>query len=51
MTQQRAKRSRWLLLKAAENLDSEHDEEEPFGRKALKLNKPLATASYPMEEP
>jgi transposase len=35
------KGSRWLLLKAAENLDPEHDEEARL-EEALKLNRPLA---------
>jgi transposase len=43
------KGSRWLLLKAAENLDPERDEETRL-EEALKLNKPLATASYLKED-
>ena len=40
---------RWLLLKAAENLDPEHDEKSRL-REALKLNRPLATAYYLKED-
>ena len=43
------KGSRWLLLKAAENLDPERDEEGRL-EEALKLNKPLATAYYLKED-
>jgi transposase len=43
------KGSRWLLLKAAENLDPERDEEARL-EEALKLNKPLATAYYLKED-
>jgi transposase len=43
------KGSRWLLLKAAENLDPERDEESRL-EEALKLNKPLATAYYLKED-
>jgi transposase len=43
------KGSRWLLLKAAENLDPEHDEEARL-EEALKLNKPLALAYYMKED-
>jgi transposase len=43
------KGSRWLLLKAAENLDPERDEESRL-EEALKLNKPLATAYYMKED-
>jgi transposase len=43
------KGSRWLLLKAAENLDPEHDEEARL-EKALKLNRPLALAYYMKED-
>jgi len=43
------KGSRWLLLKAAENLDPERDEEARL-EKALELNKPLATAYYMKED-
>jgi transposase len=43
------KGSRWLLLKAAENLDPERDEESRL-EEALKLNKPLATAYYLQED-
>jgi transposase len=43
------KGSRWLLLKAAENLDPERDEEARL-EKALELNEPLATAYYLKED-
>jgi transposase len=43
------KGSRWLLLKAAENLDAERDEAACL-EKALELNKPLATASSLKED-
>jgi transposase len=43
------KGSRWLLLKAAENLDPERDEEARL-EEALRLNKPLATAYYLKED-
>jgi transposase len=43
------KGSRWLLLKASENLDPERDEESRL-EEALKLNKPLATAYYLKED-
>jgi transposase len=43
------KGSRWLLLKAAENLDPERDEGSRL-EEALKLNKPLATAYYLKED-
>jgi transposase len=43
------KGSRWLLLKAAENLDPERDEESRL-EEALALNKPLATAYYLKED-
>jgi transposase len=43
------KGSRWLLLKAAENLDPERNEEARL-EKALELNKPLATAYYLKED-
>jgi transposase len=43
------KGSRWLLLKAAENLDPERDEMARL-KEALRLNKPLATAYYLKEE-
>ena len=43
------KGSRWLLLKAAENLAPERDEAARL-RKALALNKPLATAYYLKED-
>ena len=43
------KGSRWLLLKAAENLDPERDEEARL-EAALELNKPLATAYYLKED-
>jgi transposase len=43
------KGSRWLLLKAAENLDPEHNEESRL-EEALKLNKPLALAYYLKED-
>jgi transposase len=42
------KGSRWLLLKAPENLDPERDEEARLGE-ALRLNKPLA-AAYDLKE-
>jgi transposase len=40
---------RWLLLKAPENLDSEHDEVTRL-KEALKLNQPLAVAYYLKED-
>jgi transposase len=40
---------RWLLLKAAENLDEERDEKKRL-EEALALNQPLATAYYLKEE-
>jgi transposase len=43
------KGSRWLLLKAPENLDPERNEEARL-EEALKLNKPLATAYYLKED-
>jgi transposase len=43
------KGSRWLLLKAAENLDPERDEEARL-EEALRRNKPLATAYYLKED-
>jgi transposase len=43
------KGSRWLLLKAAENLDPERDEKVRL-EKALELNKPLAVAYYLKED-
>jgi transposase len=43
------KGSRWLLLKAPENLDPERDEEARL-EEALKMNKPLATAYYLKED-
>lgn len=43
------KGSRWLLLKAPENLDPEHDEEARL-EEALKLNKPLSLAYYMKED-
>jgi transposase len=43
------KGSRWLLLKAAENLDPEHNEESRL-EEALKLNKPLALAYHLKED-
>jgi transposase len=43
------KGSRWLLLKAAENLDPERDEEGRL-EEALELNKPLAMAYYLKED-
>jgi transposase len=43
------KGSRWLLLKAAENLDPERDEEARLDE-ALELNKPLAVAYYLKED-
>jgi transposase len=43
------KGSRWLLLKASENLDPKHDEKARLGE-ALKLNKPLALAYYMKED-
>jgi hypothetical protein len=39
------KRSRWLLLKAPEHLDPEHDEKARL-EEALKLNRPLSLAYY-----
>jgi transposase len=43
------KGSRWLLLKAPENLDPERDEEARL-EEALKLNRPLALAYYMKED-
>jgi len=43
------KGSRWLLLKAPENLDPDRDEEARL-EEALELNKPLATAYYLKED-
>ena len=43
------KGSRWLLLKASENLDDEKDEVARL-EEALRLNKPLATAYYLKED-
>jgi transposase len=43
------KGSRWLLLKAPENLDPDRDEVARL-EEALKLNKPLATAYYLKED-
>jgi transposase len=43
------KRSRWLLLKAPDNLDPQHDEASRL-KEALKLNKPLALAYYLKED-
>jgi transposase len=43
------KGSRWLLLKAPENLDPQHDEASRL-EEALKLNKPLALAYYLKED-
>ena len=43
------KGSRWLLLKAPENLDPQHDETSRL-KEALKLNKPLALAYYLKED-
>jgi transposase len=43
------KGSRWLLLKAPENLDPEHDEKARL-KAALKLNRPLALAYYMKED-
>ena len=43
------KGSRWLLLKAPENLDPERDEAARL-EEALRLNKPLATAYYLKED-
>jgi transposase len=43
------KGSRWLLLKAAENLDPERDEASRL-EEALKLNQPLAVAYYLKED-
>ena len=40
---------RWLLLKLAENLDTEQNEKERL-KEALKLNKPLALAYYLKED-
>jgi hypothetical protein len=39
----------WLLLKASENLDPKRDEKGRL-KKAVKLNRPLATANYLTEE-
>src|SRR5512144_1901608 len=43
------KGTRWLLLKASENLDEEKDEKSRLGE-ALALNQSLATASYLKED-
>lgn len=43
------KGSRWLLLKAPENLDVEHDEKARL-KAALKLNRPLTLAYYMKED-
>jgi transposase len=43
------KGSRWLLLKAPENLDPQHDEKTRL-KAALKLNRPLALAYYMKED-
>ena len=43
------KGSRWLLLKAPENLDPDRDEAARL-EEALRLNKPLATAYYLKED-
>ena len=43
------KGTRWLLLKAAENLDEEHDEKKRL-KEALALNQSLATAYYLKED-
>jgi transposase len=43
------KGTRWLLLKAAENLDEEKDEKKEL-EEALKLNQSLATAYYLKED-
>ena len=43
------KGTRWLLLKNAEDLDPEKDEKGRL-KEALKLNEPLAVASYPKED-
>jgi transposase len=43
------KGSRWWLLKAPENLDADRDEVARL-EEALRLNKPLATASYLKED-
>jgi transposase len=43
------KGTRWLLLKAAENLDAEKDEKKRL-KEALALNQSLATAYYLKEE-
>jgi transposase len=43
------KRTRWLLLKNPENLNSERNEAERL-EKALSINKPLAVAYYMKEE-
>ena len=43
------KGSRWLLLKAPENLNPEHDEKARL-KAALKLNRPLALAYYMKED-
>jgi transposase len=42
------KGSRWLLLKAPEHLDPEHDEKAGL-EEALKLNRPLSLAYYMQE--
>lgn len=46
---QALKGSRWLLLKAPDNLDSSRDEHQRLHR-ALALNEPLATAYYLKED-
>ena len=43
------KGTRWLLLKAAENLDEKHDEKKRL-KEALALNQSLATAYYLKED-
>jgi transposase len=43
------KGTRWLLLKAAENLDPQRDEKSRL-EEALNLNQPLATAHYLKED-
>ena len=49
MQKQVLKGTRWLLLKAAENLDEERDERKRL-REALALNQSLATAYYLKED-
>ena len=43
------KGSRWLLLQASDNLDTDRNERERL-ESALELNKPLATAYYLKKE-